>query len=76
MAEAGRQFDYIICTHKAIDQTNVPPQIASGVDEKHTTLVIIQNGVGNEDPFRDSFPTTTILSCVVSLTTHLLLASH
>lgn len=29
-----------------------------------TTFVIIQNGVGNEDPFRQTFPNNTIISCV------------
>lgn len=64
--EAGQTFDYIVCCHKAITQDTVPEQIAAGVDEKKTTIVIIQNGVGNEEPFRNRFPTTTILSCVVS----------
>ncbi|KAF7558173.1 hypothetical protein G7Z17_g75 [Cylindrodendrum hubeiense] len=63
-AEAGQKFDYIVCAHKAIDQSGVPPQIEPGVDAARTTIVIIQNGVGNEEPFRESFPTTTILSCV------------
>ena len=64
--EAGTTFDYIVCAHKAIDQASVPAQIAPGVDEKKTTIVIIQNGVGNEEPFRKAFPSVSILSCVVS----------
>ncbi|KAK7429406.1 hypothetical protein QQZ08_003998 [Neonectria magnoliae] len=63
-AEAGRKFDYVVCAHKAIAQSSHPSQIEAGVDETRTTIVIIQNGVGNEEPFRDSFPATTILSCV------------
>lgn len=61
------KFDYIVCAHKAIFQDTVPAQIAAGVDESRTTIVIIQNGVGNEVPFRTHFPKTTIISCVVSL---------
>lgn len=64
VAEAGIVFDFIVCAHKAIDQASVPPQISPGVDKK-TTIVIIQNGVGNEEPFRNHFPGATILSCVV-----------
>ncbi|KAF4975538.1 hypothetical protein FZEAL_7684 [Fusarium zealandicum] len=64
VAEAGHKFDYIVCAHKAIDQASTPPQIEAGVDENRTTIVIIQNGVGNEEPFRNSFPAATILSCV------------
>lgn len=66
-AEAGHKFDYIVCAHKAIDQASVPPQIAPAVDETRSTIVIIQNGVGNEEPFQSAFPATTILSCVVCL---------
>lgn len=65
VAEAGQKYDYIVCAHKAVNQTSVPPEIAPGVDMKRTVIVIIQNGVGNELPFRAAFPTATILSCVV-----------
>ncbi|VUC25725.1 unnamed protein product [Clonostachys rosea] len=63
-AEAGQKFDYIVCAHKAIDQAAAPPDIAPGVDQDRTTIVIIQNGVGNEEPFRQYFPSATILSAV------------
>ncbi|KAI0420763.1 2-dehydropantoate 2-reductase [Xylaria grammica] len=63
-AEAQATFDYIVCAHKAIDQASVPKQLAPAVDEKKTTIVIIQNGVGNEEPFREAFPGASILSCV------------
>lgn len=64
-AEANTTFDYIVCAHKAINQDEVPARLAPAVDPKNSTIVIIQNGVGNEEPFRKYFPTTTILSCVV-----------
>ncbi|KAK6368559.1 hypothetical protein LTR64_006713 [Lithohypha guttulata] len=62
-AEADLKFDYIVRAHKAIDQDTVPEQLKPVVAEK-TTIVLIQNGVGNEDPFRAAFPQCTILSCV------------
>ena len=65
------KFDFIVCAHKAINQDAVPAQLAAAVDEKRTTIVIIQNGVGNEEPFRDLFPHTTIISCVVSCFTNI-----
>lgn len=64
-AEAEAKFDYIVCAHKAITQDAVPAQIAPAVDEDRSTIVIIQNGVGNEVPFRSAFPHATIISCVV-----------
>ncbi|OQV03475.1 hypothetical protein CLAIMM_08515 isoform 2 [Cladophialophora immunda] len=63
-AEAGETYDYIVCAHKAIDQASNTKQLAPAVDESKTCIVIIQNGVGNEDPFREAFPKCAILSCV------------
>ncbi|KAH8812794.1 ketopantoate reductase PanE/ApbA-domain-containing protein [Xylogone sp. PMI_703] len=62
-AEAAGVYDYVVCANKAIDQDSVPKLLNPVVDES-TTLVIIQNGVGNEEPFRETFPECTIISCV------------
>jgi len=62
--DASQTFDFIICTNKAVDQASTAADIAPGVGD-NTTIVIIQNGVGNEDAFRERFPTVTIISCVV-----------
>ncbi|GKT85811.1 2-dehydropantoate 2-reductase [Colletotrichum tofieldiae] len=53
--EADAKFDYIVCAHKAITQDAVPAQIAPAVDGEKSTIVIIQNGVGNEVPFRQTW---------------------
>lgn len=65
-AEAGRTFNYIVCCHKAIDQDAVPEKVRPAIDEDNSTIVIIQNGVGNEESFREAFPQAVVLSCVVS----------
>ncbi|RFU33968.1 hypothetical protein B7463_g2376, partial [Scytalidium lignicola] len=62
-AEAASVYDYIVCANKAIGQNSVPDILRPAVG-KNTTLVIIQNGVGNEEPFRKAFPDCAILSCV------------
>ncbi|KAE9364575.1 2-dehydropantoate 2-reductase [Stipitochalara longipes BDJ] len=62
-AEAAGHYDYVVCVNKAINQEAVAKSLAPVVDDT-TTIVLIQNGVGNEDPFRAQFPTCTILSCV------------
>lgn len=56
--------DYIVCAHKAIDQDEVVAKLQPAIDSK-TTIVIIQNGVGNEEPFRKQFPENSIITCVV-----------
>ncbi|KAG5662021.1 hypothetical protein KAF25_004260 [Fusarium avenaceum] len=63
VADAEQKFDFIICTNKAVDQASSAADIAPGVGD-NTTIVIIQNGVGNEDAFRQRFPNVTIISCV------------
>lgn len=40
------------------------PSIFKPVVSDKTVFVIIQNGVGNEDPFRRVYPNNTIISCV------------
>lgn len=63
-AELTEKFDFIVCAHKAINPEAAPSALAPVVGE-NTTIVIIQNGVGNEEPFRRAFPTNSILTCVV-----------
>ncbi|KAI7334748.1 2-dehydropantoate 2-reductase [Hortaea werneckii] len=62
-SESRIKFDYIVCAHKAVNPDKIPPLFQTCVDAK-TTFVIIQNGVGNEEPFRTLFPQNSILSCV------------
>lgn len=61
--EITSPFDYIVCTHKAVNPSKIPPLFKSAVNDQ-TTFIIIQNGVGNEEPFRTTFPQNTIISCV------------
>lgn len=64
-SEANGKYDYVVCTNKAIDQTSIPEKLLSVIDEKKTAIIIIQNGVGNEEPFRRAFPECSIITCVV-----------
>ncbi|KAJ5880183.1 uncharacterized protein N7473_011236 [Penicillium subrubescens] len=57
-------MDYVVCAHKAIDQDEVAAQLTPVVDPSRTTIVVIQNGVGNEEPFRKQFPQNSIITCV------------
>ncbi|KAF7591822.1 hypothetical protein BBP40_001093 [Aspergillus hancockii] len=61
--EVSSPFDYIVCAHKAIEQKVVASALQPAMSEK-TTIVIIQNGVGNEEPFRKAFPMSSIITCV------------
>ncbi|KIN08749.1 hypothetical protein OIDMADRAFT_37818 [Oidiodendron maius Zn] len=63
-ADATGMYDFVVCANKAINQNAVPEKLRPVIDGKDTTLVIIQNGVGNEEPFREAFTENTILTCV------------
>ncbi|PKY08654.1 putative ketopantoate reductase family protein [Aspergillus campestris IBT 28561] len=62
-AELTGKSDFVVCAHKAINPEATPAALAPVVGD-NTTIVIIQNGVGNEEPFRRAFPTNSILTCV------------
>jgi ketopantoate reductase len=65
-SEAKQAYDYVLCCNKAVNMENVTEQLRPVVDEARTTVAIMQNGVGNEVPFRKAFPGCTIVSGVVS----------
>ena len=61
----GVDFKYIVCTHKAVFADPSVPQQLAPVIGKNTTIVLIQNGVGIEEPFQAMYPNNTVLSGVV-----------
>ncbi|RAL13889.1 ketopantoate reductase family protein [Aspergillus homomorphus CBS 101889] len=63
-------FDYVVCTNKAIDVDDVARSLAPAITAEKTTIVIIQNGVGNEEPFRRLYPGNEIVSCVTWVGAH------
>jgi len=64
-------FDYVVICTKAISATTsttirlIMPAITSGL----TAIVLIQNGLGVEEPYHAAFPTTTIISGVAYVPT-------
>ncbi|KAI8819364.1 ketopantoate reductase PanE/ApbA-domain-containing protein [Fimicolochytrium jonesii] len=75
-ANSGVRWDYILVATKSLvqlsaDGTNPRPAsmaaadlIAPAVTPAHTAVVLIQNGVGIETPYRQRFPANPILSAV------------
>lgn len=61
-------FDYIVVCTKSVsgtDKSRSPPLlIQPAVRVGVTSIVIIQNGIGNERPYREAFPDNTIISGV------------
>jgi 2-dehydropantoate 2-reductase len=59
--EYGRPPDYLIVATKVIAGAEVPELIRGAVGP-HTSIVLIQNGIAIEEPVRQAFPETEILS--------------
>ncbi|KAH6643602.1 ketopantoate reductase PanE/ApbA C terminal-domain-containing protein [Boeremia exigua] len=57
-------FDYIVVCSKAIPGT-VPKWIAPVVTPGHTVIVLLQNGIGIEEEYRNAFPDNPIVSTVL-----------
>ncbi len=64
-AQSG-SFDYVLCASKALLDAKpyLEDQIRSVVSSS-TTIVLLQNGVGAEEPLHVAFPDNTIISAVV-----------
>jgi 2-dehydropantoate 2-reductase len=61
-------WDYIVVSTKALPDVSDDSEILVGlVKEGHTSIVLIQNGLGVEDPYAKRFPSATILSAVTNV---------
>ncbi|BFZ55148.1 hypothetical protein PYCC9005_002187 [Savitreella phatthalungensis] len=64
-ADSGITWDFVVVTTKALpDVQDDTLTIERLVKKGHTSIVLIQNGVGVEEPYRLKFPTNPILSAV------------
>jgi 2-dehydropantoate 2-reductase len=64
-------FQFIVIALKSLpDIYSIPELIAPAVTPFESTIVLIQNGIGIEQPFIDAFPHSTILSAVSMIGAH------
>jgi len=59
-----RGWDYIIVTTKALPDRSDDSALIAPLIGPNSCIVLIQNGVGVEQPYRTRFPTTPIISAV------------
>lgn len=59
-----KQWDYIFVTTKALPDVSDDSEIITPLVGPRSCIVLIQNGVGVEEPFRKRFPTVPIVSAV------------
>jgi 2-dehydropantoate 2-reductase len=63
--KANVAWDYILVSTKALPDVSDDSAILEGlVKEGHTAIVLVQNGLGVEDPYTKRFPNATVLSGV------------
>ncbi|KAM3496952.1 hypothetical protein MY10362_009679 [Beauveria mimosiformis] len=61
----GIPFDYVVCATKSNpDEQHALMSSLGSLMSKDTTLVVIQNGVEIERPFRAAFPSHTLISSI------------
>ncbi|KAH8600050.1 ketopantoate reductase PanE/ApbA-domain-containing protein [Bisporella sp. PMI_857] len=61
---SGIQWDYILVSTKALPDVSDDSEILEGLVGERTAIVLVQNGLGVEEPYRKRFPTAVILSAV------------
>lgn len=62
------QWDYIVVSTKALPDVSDDSEILEGLVGKETAIVLIQNGLGVEEPYARRFPGTIICSAVTIAT--------
>lgn len=63
-AAAETAWDYVLVATKALDLRKEAAGLIAPVVTERTTIVLLQNGVEVETPYRARFPTTPLLSAV------------
>ncbi|GAB1214142.1 hypothetical protein ATERTT37_003302 [Aspergillus terreus] len=64
-------FHFVVVAMKSLpDVYSIPQLVAPIVAESQSIIVLIQNGIGNEQPFIDAFPRIIVLSGVSMIGAH------
>jgi 2-dehydropantoate 2-reductase len=63
-AKSNIKWDYIVVSTKALPDVSDDSEILIGLVKEAAAIVLIQNGLGVEEPYAKRFPGATILSAV------------
>lgn len=61
----GKPFDYIVVSSKVLRTGTSPVALVKPAVSRHTSVVLLQNGIAIEEEWAKSYPNTPILSGVV-----------
>jgi 2-dehydropantoate 2-reductase len=62
--EKGLTWDYLLVATKALPEVSDDSILLDGLVGEDTSIVLVQNGIGIEEPYRKRFPSTPLLSAV------------
>lgn len=62
--KAGIKWDYLLVATKALPDVSDDSTLLEGLVGPETSIVLVQNGLGVEEPYRQRFPGAVILSAV------------
>lgn len=62
--QAAVSWDYLLVATKALPDVNDDSTLLEGLVGPETSIVLVQNGLGVEEPYRKRFPRASILSAV------------
>lgn len=62
--KAGIEWDYLLVATKALPDVSDDSTLLEGLVGADTSIVLVQNGLGVEEPYRQRFPQSCILSAV------------
>jgi len=62
--KAGVSWDFVVVSTKALPDVNDDSELLEGLIAEQTTIVLVQNGIGIEEPYARRFPGAVILSAV------------
>ncbi|OAL35783.1 hypothetical protein AYO20_04933 [Fonsecaea nubica] len=61
---SGVNWDFVVVSTKALPNVSDDSKLLEGLVSANTAIVLIQNGLGVEQPYVERFPQSTILSAV------------
>ncbi|PVU86613.1 hypothetical protein BB560_006638 [Smittium megazygosporum] len=67
-SNSDQHYDYVcVCTKALPNYQDPTAHVKRFIKSENTVIILMQNGIGIEEPFKQAFPSNTIISCVVLL---------
>ncbi|PVU86607.1 hypothetical protein BB560_006641 [Smittium megazygosporum] len=65
-SHSDQHYDYVcVCTKALPNYQDPTAHVKRFIKSENTVIILMQNGIGIEEPFKQAFPNNTIISCVI-----------